>query len=87
MMRLSDQVRATLNDQPTELLLASLLVLDTDPISDVLRQTRAWLCDFLEERHPVLTPSLEAWALVADHPLSYCRMIEAVLRREGIVKP
>lgn len=87
MMPLSDKVRATLHDQPTELLLASLLLLDSEGGSEVIRQTRAWLCDFLEERHPVLTPALEAWALALDHPLSYCRMIEAVLRREGIVKP
>jgi len=87
MIALNDRVRSTLDLQPTSLLVDSLLVLEALGITtDAERQTRAWLCDYLEERHPVLTASLVAWA-AGDSPLSYCQTIAAVLRREGIIQP
>lgn len=87
MIALTDKVRASMAGAPTDILLTALLALDSRECDEMERQARSWLCDFLEERHPVLTVALEAWAADPDHPMSYCEVIASVLRREGIVKP
>jgi hypothetical protein len=70
---------AVLAGQTTSKLVAALLIVDAATKTPETRQSRLWIIEAIEARHPEVDAKMDAWAADDDTDLTYVEALIAAL--------